>query len=199
MGMMIECKTAEAPARADEGDSASDDEPGPSPAAVLVSHDAWDGFPLAVQRVHEAVNATVRRAPRLGAGHISVALASDGEIRQLNARFRGQDKATNVLSFPSAPTPGLADHDASGDIVIAYETTIREAAEEGKDPAHHLAHLTVHGLLHLAGYDHGEEAAAERMEALERLILADLGIPDPYRSDSEEDRPQQTAATRQRP
>ena len=171
-----------------ESDGQSDDESGPSPAGVVVLFDAWQEFPGAVSTVHDAVNATLRFVPELADGEIAIALSSDADVRELNARFRGQDRATNVLSFPSAGFSGNSAA-SSGDIVIAYETTAREAANEGKPLYHHLAHLTVHGLLHLAGHDHHDDADAERMEALERQILAHLDIPDPYRSDIEEDRP----------
>ena len=168
----------------DDGDGASDDEPGPSPAGVVILHDAWLEVPDAVPAVHRAVNAAVGFVPALADGEIAIALSSDAAVRELNARFRGSDKPTNVLSFPAAPGPAEAEAEGeaapSGDIVIAYETILREAEGEGKHLLHHLAHLTVHGLLHLAGYDHEDDAEAERMEALETRILATLGIPDPY-------------------
>ena len=86
-----------------------------------------------------------------------------------------------MLSFPAAARGRRARPPLLGDIVIAYETIAREARDEGKPVAHHLAHLAVHGFLHLLGYDHERDAEAEAMEALEREILARLGIPDPYR------------------
>ena len=180
-----------------EVDGPSDEEPGPSPAGLVVLHEAWRGLHGALSAVHGAVNASYALAPELAGGEIAIALASDAEIRALNARFRGQDKPTNVLTFPSAPLADTSASDASGDIVIAYETLLREASAEGKDPLHHLAHLTVHGLLHLAGYDHESDGEAEEMEALERRILFNLGIADPYRSDSEGDQPPQAVGTRE--
>ena len=182
-----------------EGDGVSDEEPGPSPAGVVVLHDAWRDLHGAVSAAHEAVNAVHAMVPDLAGGEIAIALASDAEIRALNARFRGQDKSTNVLSFPAAALPDTRADDASGDIVIAYETLLREAAAEDKSPLHHLAHLTIHGLLHLAGYDHEDESEAEEMEALERRILLNLGISDPYRSDSEGNQPPQAVETRECP
>jgi probable rRNA maturation factor len=98
-------------------------------------------------------------------------------VRQqaLNARFRGKDAATNVLSFPA---PGA---DAGlGDVALALGVCEREAAEQGKTLADHLTHLTAHGVLHLLGYDHESDAEAEAMEARERAILAGLGVADPY-------------------
>ena len=115
------------------------------------------------------------------AGELAIVLTDDVAIRTLNRDWRGKDSATNVLSFPArgpraAPgTPGLL-----GDIVIAHETTEREARAEHKPFAHHLAHLAVHGFLHLAGYDHEADDEADAMERLEALILAQLAIPDPY-------------------
>ena len=113
---------------------------------------------------------------------LAVLLTDDAAIRRLNAQWRGIDKPTNVLSFPPAPNAGEHVWAATslGDIAIAYETTAREAETEDKPFNHHLAHLAVHGFLHLLGYDHDSEAAAATMEQLERVILARLGMPDPY-------------------
>ncbi|MEA2882108.1 MAG: putative rRNA maturation factor, partial [Bradyrhizobium sp.] len=115
---------------------------------------------------------------------LAVMLTDDAGIRTLNRNWRGQDKATNVLSFPALPpTGGQSADDAPrmlGDIAIAWETTRREADDEQKAFDHHLSHLAVHGFLHLVGYDHENEVDAEAMENLEREILGLLGIPDPY-------------------
>lgn len=109
---------------------------------------------------------------------ISIVLCDDAFIAELNRKWRQLDKATNVLSFPSggpiASTPVL------GDIVIAYETASREAAEAEKPLRDHVAHLLTHGFLHLIGYYHDADGEAEAMEALERSVLARLGISDPY-------------------
>lgn len=100
--------------------------------------------------------------------------------RRYNRDFRGRDYATNVLSFPYEPMPG--EHSGLlGDLVICAPVVAREAREQRKNARDHYAHLTVHGVLHLLGYDHEGERDAERMEALERRILASLGIADPYR------------------
>lgn len=109
-------------------------------------------------------------------GDLVVLLTDDTTIRDLNARFRDKDKPTNVLSFPAAESarPHL------GDLVLAYGVCAREAAEQGKTLADHLAHLTVHGVLHLLGRDHEDDQEAEDMEAEERSILASLGVADPY-------------------
>jgi probable rRNA maturation factor len=108
-------------------------------------------------------------------GDVAVLLTSDEAVRDLNARFRGKDAATNVLSFPAPVNPD--DH--LGDIALAHGVIAREAAQQGKPLAHHLQHLVIHGVLHLIGYDHERDEDAERMEALERTLLARLGIPDP--------------------
>ena len=105
-----------------------------------------------------------------------ILLADDEAVRDLNARFRGKDAATNVLSFPAAANAG--GH--LGDIALAGGVCAREAAEQGKPLADHLRHLVIHGVLHLLGYDHADDAEAERMEALERDLLAGLGVADPY-------------------
>lgn len=112
---------------------------------------------------------------------ISMVFADDANIRALNREWRQKDKATNVLSFPAMPVrPGVALPPVLGDIVLAAETIRREAGLEDKPFEHHLIHLMVHGFLHILGYDHETDAEAEKMEALERRILARLAIPDPY-------------------
>jgi probable rRNA maturation factor len=132
-----------------------------------------------VQRaIAAATEAKARSVPR---SELSVVLTDDAAVKALNRRWRGLDKPTNVLSFTTgAETPARGRPRHLGDIVIAYETTAREAVGESKPFAHHLAHLTVHGFLHLLGYDHDQNEDAERMERLERRILARIGIPDPY-------------------
>jgi probable rRNA maturation factor len=186
---MIESNPMDALPISGDGEGASDDDPGPSPASVVILFDAWQHHTEAVPTVHAAVNAAIVFVPALAGADLVIALSSDEAVRALNAQFRGQDKPTNVLSFPAAPSFGNAAGAPSGDVAIAYETIVSEAADEGKHLHHHLAHLTVHALLHLAGHDHDEDAQAERMEMLERRILASLNIPDPYRSPTEEDQP----------
>ncbi|MDO9474924.1 MAG: rRNA maturation RNase YbeY [Caulobacter sp.] len=109
-------------------------------------------------------------------GGVTILLTDDDSVAELNERFRGKTGPTNVLSFPAPTNP----EDHLGDIALAYGVCAREAAEQGKPLAHHLQHLVAHGVLHLLGYDHLTEAEAEAMEALERQILAGLGVPDPY-------------------
>ncbi len=110
---------------------------------------------------------------------LAIVLTDDSAIRVLNREWRGVDTATNVLSFPAGGHAGKRSH--IGDIVLAYETIAQEASAERKPFAHHVAHLAVHGFLHLLGYDHGRRTEAEAMERTERAILRRLAIPDPYR------------------
>lgn len=117
---------------------------------------------------------------------VGVRLVDDPTIRALNARFRGHDRPTDVLSFPTLEPAAVAaalaaDHPVPlGDIVVSYDTVARDAAGLGRPFADHLAHILVHGLLHLLGHDHEEDEEAARMESLERRILARLGLSDPY-------------------
>jgi probable rRNA maturation factor len=112
---------------------------------------------------------------------LSLLFTDDASIRAINAEWRSQDKPTNVLSFPAFPLePGGMPGPMLGDIILAYETLQREAAEMGKPFDDHLTHLLVHGFLHLFGYDHMETEEAEEMEGLETRILAELGLSDPY-------------------
>jgi probable rRNA maturation factor len=105
---------------------------------------------------------------------VSLVLGDDAVVRTLNRRWRRKDAPTNVLSFPTGERRML------GDVVLAFETVVREAKEQGKPLAHHLRHLIVHGVLHLLGYDHERERDAARMENRERRILRRFDVPDPY-------------------
>ena len=112
---------------------------------------------------------------------VSIVLGDDCMVRELNGTYRGQDKPTNVLSFPADGDGGPPEAACLlGDIVLAYETIAREAGEQNKNLSDHLSHLCVHGLLHLLGHDHETTADARNMETLEILILAELGIADPF-------------------
>ncbi len=111
---------------------------------------------------------------------IAIVLTDDSAIRSLNRLWRGIDAATNVLSFPTAAGRGEPHH--LGDIVLAYETIACEARAQRKPLAHHVAHLVLHGFLHLLGHEHEREGDAEKMERIEREVLRRLAIPDPYRA-----------------
>ena len=122
---------------------------------------------------------------------MSLVLCDDAFIRALNRTWRGKDRPTNVLSFPTGPgEPRAPDAGPTllGDIVVSYETAAREAREEGKSLPDHLAHLVVHGMFHLLGYDHEDDSEADVMEALEGRALAALGVASPYLSDAEDTR-----------
>ncbi len=125
------------------------------------------------------VEAALKGARRRKATEVSIRIVDADEGQALNLQYRGRDYATNVLSFPADLPPGV-NLPLIGDLVICAPVVAREAAEQGKTAAHHWAHMTVHGTLHLLGYDHIDDAEAEAMEALETRILAGLGIPDPY-------------------
>ena len=119
-------------------------------------------------------------AGRRADAELVVRVVSEEESAQLNGRFRGKQGPTNVLSFPfHAPPP--VPSDLLGDLVICAPVVRREAREQGKPEKAHWAHMVVHGVLHLLGYDHGTSAEAETMEQLEREVLQALGFPDPYR------------------
>jgi len=145
---------------------------------VEVEDEAWA---VAIVDVEAVVVTAAEAALGTVAGAVTILLADDATVRDLNARFRGKDRPTNVLSFPAAPMPGVA-REPLGDIVLAYGTCASEAEAQTKSLADHLRHLVVHGVLHLLGRDHENDAEAEAMEAEEREILAGLGVADPYRA-----------------
>ena len=143
---------------------------------IEVEDEAWTAaLPDAPALVLEAADATLASEGAVGEG-VTLLLTDDQTIKDLNRRFRQQDRPTNVLSFPAPQNPERF----LGDIALAYGVCAREAAEQGKPLAHHLQHLVAHGVLHLLGYDHASDAQADEMEGLERAVLAGLGIPDPY-------------------
>ena len=152
---------------------------------VLVQSPKWKIEPRAGAIVRKAIQAaaTAASTPR---AELAIVLTDDSAIHALNRDWRGHDAPTNVLSFPATQprrrksVPKPAPSASLGDIVIAFETTAREAAVEGKPLKHHLAHLAVHGFLHRVGYDHDKNRDAKKMESLEVEILAGLGVPDPY-------------------
>lgn len=152
---------------------------------VTVADASWTArLPDAAAIARDASRAAWRAAagPGADAAELSILLTDDAAMRDLNRAHRGRDRPTNVLSFPlgepAAPDgmPALL-----GDVVLASGVVSREAKEQGKPLAAHFRHLVVHGVLHLAGYDHETGPDAEKMESLEVKILAGLGLPDPYR------------------
>jgi len=162
---------------------------------LLVTAGDWNAadLPAVARRAGAAAltdNAWTAQGADFAGSELSLELADDARVAELNASFRGKAGPTNVLSFP-----GLAPEELSaalaagragpplpiGDVILAYETAAREAAEQGKPLSHHLAHLIVHGTLHCLGYDHQGDDEAAIMEEQERGILARLGVPDPYR------------------
>ncbi len=141
---------------------------------VEVEDQAWaSNLPDAVALVERAAAAALGTIE----GDVVVLLTDDAAVHDLNTRFRDRDQPTNVLSFPAAES--AAPH--LGDLVLAFGVCAAEAGAQGKTLADHLTHLTVHGVLHLLGRDHVDEAEAEAMEAEERTLLASLGVADPYR------------------
>jgi probable rRNA maturation factor len=148
---------------------------------IVVKSPLWKSERGVESLLRRAIAAAAARA-RLGEAELAIVLTDDAAIRKLNRGWRRRDRPTNVLSFPAPPHPAGARPRLLGDVVIAYETTAREAAAEGKPFKNHVSHLAVHGFLHLLGYDHGSAEEAEEMEGLERAILITLGIPDPFAS-----------------
>ena len=141
--------------------------PGPASAGVpevIVEDGAW-------RRMVPRLEHRVRQAATAAGGHAgAVLLTSDGAVRRLNRTFRGKDKPTNVLTFDT------------GDVALAAGVVRREAAAQGRRVAHHLAHLVVHGVLHLRGLDHGGAGEARRMEMAEARVLRRLGVPNPWKT-----------------
>lgn len=138
------------------------------------------GLEALAQRAAEAALASASGADA-GSMAATLLLTGDREIAELNRQWRGQDRPTNVLSFPATFPAIPGEPRQLGDIAVAYETVAREAVAEGKSVADHAAHLIVHGVLHLLGQDHGNDSDAETMERTEIAALCSLGIADPYR------------------
>ena len=145
---------------------------------IEVEAEAWTG---ALPQTEVIVESAARAALGTVQGDIVVLLTDDDAVRDLNARFRDKDRPTNVLSFPAPES--AAPH--LGDIVLAYGVCAAEAEAQGKTLADHLSHLVVHGVLHLLGRDHEDDAEADEMEAEEREILAGIGVADPYAAEQD--------------
>lgn len=131
---------------------------------IIVADPAW-------RRLVPKVEAVVARAARAAGGTGTIVLAADRTVRRLNARHRGRDKPTNVLTY-ELPAP---------EVILARGVVAREAIAASRRPAHHLAHLVVHGALHLQGHDHDHPGEARRMEMAEARILHRIGVPNPWR------------------
>ncbi|KAA5803480.1 rRNA maturation RNase YbeY [Alkalicaulis satelles] len=142
---------------------------------IVIGHDAWRAADGLEALITDVIAAALARMDDPRPGVAVILLADDAMVRDLNARFRGKDRPTNVLSFPAPQSEGYP-----GDVALAYQTCAREADEAGKTLVHHAAHLALHGVLHLNGFDHQEDAAAREMETLETAVLAGFAIPDPY-------------------
>lgn len=150
----------------------------PAALEVDVQYAADGAAGLPATRAVEAWVAGALAGRRAGA-QLTVRIVGEAEGRELNERYRGRSGPTNVLSFPFE-TPELLQPPLLGDVVLCAPVVAREAAAQGKAPEAHWAHLVVHGVLHLLGYDHEAAREAAAMEALETAILASLGFPDPY-------------------
>ena len=149
---------------------------------VVIESPLWAALPEAEALAERAALAAIAAGDVavMAGAELSLMLADDAAVRELNRTWRGKDRQTNVLSWPAADPDDLVRSPHCGDIAVAYETLAREAVEEGKTVADHFTHLVVHGVLHLLGYDHETDDEAEEMETLETEILAGLGVADPY-------------------
>ena len=152
-------------------------------ADVVVEDDRWRQYPRIEDIVATAAQVLVTLDPTLfaAASAVTVMLSDDARVMALNTNFRNKPTPTNVLSFPAAAganEPGESVY--LGDIIIARETVEREAEESGIPVPHHVQHLTIHGVLHLLGFDHQTDAEAERMEDMETRALRSIGVADPY-------------------
>lgn len=155
---------------------------------IQIDHAGWRKIPRLRAQLEEAAQATLAHLPeryRFPAT-VTLLLTGNAAMRRLNRDFRGIDRPTNVLSFPQFTSRELSKKGKSkglvplGDIAIAYQYIVVESRKDHKILTNHAIHLLIHGILHLFGYDHQTEAEAHRMERLEKRIMADLGLPDPY-------------------
>lgn len=147
---------------------------------VMIASDEWERFEAPAEFVEKVIRVAAAGCgkPLIDNAEISILLCGDSFMKDLNRKWRGIDQPTNVLSFPAAGSPATGS--LLGDIAVAFGIAAREAAAEGKSLRDHVAHLLVHGFLHVVGHDHQESAEAEAMESLERTLLRDLGVADPY-------------------
>ena len=151
---------------------------------VTIRYSAWRTALPEVRRVtRKAALAALALTPKPRANELAVVLADDALLRTLNCDYRGVDKATNVLAFAYAEaesSPGPEESEILGDVVVSLEATRAEADKAGRSLREHLSHLVIHGVLHLLGYDHGNDRDAESMEKLEIQALSGIGIANPY-------------------
>jgi probable rRNA maturation factor len=153
---------------------------------VIIEHEGWqelgnmlgDLEELTQQALHAVIHTASFTVPHYA--QVCFLFSDDATIKQLNRDFRAIDKPTNVLSFPSVPSPHNEQGHPLGDVILAYETMKREAIEEGKSLKDHTLHLIIHGFLHLNGFDHETQNEAEFMESAEIKALAHLGVVNPY-------------------
>lgn len=148
---------------------------------LTVEAGEWEKLGDLEALAQRAADAAVAVSPDIdGELAVAVLLTDDAAMREINNDWRDQDKPTNVLSFPAAAHPGMPGPRHIGDVVLAWETTQREALDEAKTMEAHASHLIVHGVLHCLGYDHVTDEQAEEMEALEVSALKGIGYDDPY-------------------
>ena len=143
---------------------------------IVIEHEGWQAIAGLEARCTEAVSAALAMIDKPRRGPAVILFTGDELLQSLNQRFRGKDRPTNVLSFPAPES-----EEYPGDIALAFETCQAEANTRAIALVDHAAHLAVHGVLHLNGFDHKEEAEAEQMEAVEIAALARLGVADPYK------------------
>ena len=150
--------------------------------SIDVEDEAWQGLAGLEELARTAVAAAMAGARAEDDCEVAVLFTDDSAIAAINAEWRGKDRPTNVLSFPTPDDLPVPEGESRplGDVVLAHGVITREAEEQGKTLRDHTAHLIVHGVLHLLGYDHETDAEAEEMERLEAKILKELGISDPY-------------------
>jgi probable rRNA maturation factor len=161
--------------------------------AIVVEAGDWPPKKELRALAKRAVNAAIQALSKEGRSHpsprdggeLSLVFTDDAGMKALNARYRGKDRATNVLSFPQNPDPQKAGA-LLGDVILAEETVAGEAAVADKPLEDHMAHLIIHGFLHLLGFDHEADAEAVKMEQLERVALKTVGISDPYQPANQE-------------
>lgn len=149
---------------------------------VEIEDDSWlEALPEAEAVVETGIRAALKAAGFADEADVVVLLTDDAEMQRLNAEYRKKNKPTNVLSFPAPRNLSIkGELEHLGDLALGFQTCAKEASEQGKTLHDHLLHLSVHGTLHLLGYDHEVDGDAEEMEAIERQILAGLGVADPY-------------------